>query len=169
MPINQSFLGELDHEVSTTRKMILRIPDDKLGWKPHEKSMTAGKLASHIAEMYSWGDATMRTDELDLAPVGGTKWEPFQGKSVAEIVARLDVNFASVKEALTAATDDSAWMNMWTLKSAGQTLMSMPRVACLRGMVMNHIVHHRGQLSVYLRLMDVSVPAIYGPSADEKS
>ncbi len=149
--------------------MILRIPDDKLGWKPHEKSMTAGKLASHIAEMYSWGDATIKVDELDLAQVGGTKWEAFDGKSVAEIVARLDANFASVKEALTAATDDSAWMNMWTLKSAGQTLMSMPRVACLRGMVMNHIVHHRGQLSVYLRLMDVSVPAIYGPSADEKS
>ena len=169
MPINQTFLGELDHEVETTRKVILRIPDDKLGWKPHEKSMTAGKLASHIAEMYSWGDATMRVDELELAPVGGAKWEPFNGKSVGEIVAKLDANFASVKEAITGATDDSAWMKSWTLKSGGQTLMSMPRVACLRGMVMNHIVHHRGQLSVYLRLMDVPVPAIYGPSADERS
>ena len=100
MPINQTFLGELDHEVATTRKMILRIPDDKLDWKPHEKSMTAGTLASHIAEMYSWGDATMRVDELELAPVGGTKWEAFNGKSAGEIAAKLDANFASVKEAV---------------------------------------------------------------------
>ncbi len=148
--------------------MILRIPDDKLGWKPHERSMTAGHLASHIAEMYSWGGATMKTDELDIAPVDGAKWEPFKGKSTAEIAAKLEENFKALQAAITAATDDAAWMKMWSLKAGGQTVMSLPRVACMRGMIMKHIVHHRGQLSVYLRMMDLPVPAIYGPSADEK-
>lgn len=168
MPINQSFLGELEREVQVTRKVIERIPDDKLGWKPHEKSMTAGSLASHIAEMYSWGTVTMKVDELDLAPVDGPKWEPFQGKSTAEIVTRLEANFTAAKEAISSATDDQDWMKMWTLKMGGQIMFSMPRVACMRGMIMNHIVHHRGQLSVYLRMLDIAVPSIYGPSADEK-
>ncbi len=169
MPINQSFLGEFDHELATTRKIISRIPDDKLGWKPHETSMTTGDLASHLAEMYTWGGATMKADELDLAPPGGQKWEAFKGKTTAEILARLDAGSASTKAAIAAATDDAVWMKTWTLKSGGQPIMSMPRVACIRSMVMNHIVHHRGQLSVYLRMMGISVPSIYGPSADEKS
>ena len=168
MPINQSFLGELDHEMNTTRKIIGRIPDDKLGWKPHETSMTAGELASHIAELYGWGAATMQIDELDLAPLGGPKWEPYRGKSKAEILAKLEVSFQATKAAIAAATDDATWMSMWTLKSGGQTMMSMPRVACMRGMIMNHIVHHRGQLSVYLRMLGEKVPSIYGPSADEQ-
>jgi uncharacterized damage-inducible protein DinB len=168
MPINQSFLGELEQEIKATRKVIERVPDDKLGWKPHEKSMTAGELASHLAEIYLWGDVTMKMDELDLAPVDGPKWEAFKGKSTAEIVARLDQNFEAVKGAIAAATDDQAWMKTWTLKMGGQPVLSMPRLACVRGMVMNHVVHHRAQLALYLRLLDVPVPAIYGPSADEK-
>ena len=169
MPINQSFLGEFDHELATTQKIISRIPDDKLGWKPHEKSMTAGHLASHIAELYTWADATMKVDELELAPPDGPKWEAFKGKTTAEILAKLGAGAAAAKAAIAAATDDAVWMKMWTLKTGGQPVMSMPRVACIRGMIMNHIVHHRGQLSVYLRMMDIPVPAMYGPSADEKS
>ena len=138
MPINQSFLGELEQEIKATRKVIERIPDDKLGWKPHEKSMTAGELASHIAEMYTWGDVTMKVDELDLAPVDGPKWEPFNGKSTAEIVAKLDEGFEATKAAIAAATDDQAWMKMWSLKMGGQPMMTMPRIACMRGMIMNH-------------------------------
>ena len=169
MPINQAFLGEFGHELDTTRKVISRIPDDKLGWKPHEKSMTLGQLASHVAEMYNWGEVTMKVDELDLAPPGGKKWEGFAGKSTAEIVARLEANAAAFQAALAAATDDAHWMKVWTLKMGGQAVFSMPRVGCIRGMVMNHIVHHRGQLSVYLRMLDIPVPSLYGPSADEQS
>lgn len=169
MPINQSFLGELEQEVKATRKVIERIPDDKLGWKPHEKSMTAGELASHLAQMYTWGDTTMKVDELDLAPVDGPKMEPFLGKTTAEIVAKLDAGFEASKAAIASATDDAVWMKTWALKMAGQTMFEMPRVACMRSMVMNHIVHHRGQLSVYLRMLDIPVPSIYGPSADEKN
>jgi uncharacterized damage-inducible protein DinB len=167
--MNQWFIGELEQEIKATRKVIERLPDDKLGWKPHEKSMSAGELASHIAEMYSWGDVTMKVDELDLAPLDGPKWESFKGKSTAEIVARLDENFFAAKAAIAAATDDEAWMKTWVLKMGGEPMMSMPRVACIRGMVMNHIIHHRGQLSVYLRMLDIPVPSIYGPSADEQS
>ena len=131
--------------------------------------MTAGHLASHIAEMYTWADATMKVDEMDLAPPDGPKWEAFQGKTTAEILAKLDAGGAATKAAIAAATDDEVWMKTWTLKSGGQPLISMPRVACIRSMIMNHIVHHRGQLSVYLRMLGISVPSIYGPSADEKS
>lgn len=169
MPINQSFLGEFAHELSITRKVISRLPDAKLGWKPHEKSMTLGKLASHIVEMYNWGEVTMKSDEFDVAPPGGPKVEPFDGKSVAEILARLDANAAAFEKALAAATDDASWMKAWSLKMGGQPMFTMPRVACIRGMIMNHVVHHRGQLSVYLRMLDIPVPSMYGPSADEKS
>ena len=169
MPINQSFLGELQQELKATRKVIERIPDDKLGWKPHEKSMTAGEIASHIAEMYSWGGATLKMDEIDLAPVGGPKWEMFKGKTTAEILAKLDASFEATKAAIAEATDDAVWMKSWSLKMGGQAMMTMPKVACMRGMIMNHIVHHRGQLSVYLRMLDIPVPSIYGPSADEQS
>ena len=169
MPINQSFLGELEHEFNTTRKVIARIPDDKLGWKPHERSMTAGELASHIAEMYSWCDATIKMDEIDLAPLDGPKWEGFKGKTTAEILTKLDESILSAKAAIAGATDDAIWMKTWSLKMGGQAMMTMPRVACVRSMIMNHIVHHRGQLSLYLRLLDIPVPSIYGPSADEQS
>jgi hypothetical protein len=114
---------KFDHEWQTTRKLISRLPDDKLGFKPHATSMSAGELASHIAEMYSWGAPTLNLDELDLAP-------PRRSEMGA------------------VATDDPAWMATWKLKMGGQAMMSMPRVACMRGMLMNHIVHHRGQLSV---------------------
>lgn len=169
MPINQSFLGEFDHELSVTRKVLERIPDDQFGWKPHEKSMALGVLASHIAEMHNWGSITMTVDELDLAPVDGPKVEQFKGESRAHILAHLEKCAAAFKAAMAAATDDAAWMAPWSLKMAGNTMFTMPRVACIRGMIMNHIVHHRGQLSVYLRLLGVPVPSMYGPSADERS
>lgn len=168
MPINQSFLGELNQELATTRKVLSRVPDDKLGWKPHEKSMTLGQLASHLAEMHTWGSVTLTTSELDLAPVDGPKQEPFRGQTTAEILARFDEGSAALQAALADATDDGAWMSPWSLKMAGQTMFTLPRVAVVRGMICNHIIHHRGQLSVYLRLLDVPVPSMYGPSADEK-
>lgn len=169
MPINQSFLGEFGHELEVTRKILSRIPDDKLGWKPHETSMALGALASHIAEMYHWGEVTIQADEFDMAPPGAPKREPFVGQSTAEILAKLDAHAAGFQAALASATDDAAWMKQWTLKMGGQPVFSLARVGCVRGMIMNHIVHHRGQLSVYLRMLGVPVPALYGPSADEQT
>lgn len=156
-------------ELGTTRKVLARIPDDKLGWKPHERSMSLGHLAGHIAEMHGWGPATLAHDEIDLAPPGGPKYETFVPKSSAELLARFDEAAAKLTAAIAAAGDDAVWMKPWSLKMAGETIMTMPKVACIRGMICNHIVHHRGQLSVYLRMLDIPVPSIYGPSADEKS
>lgn len=168
MPINQSFLGELSQELATTRKVLSRVPDEKLGWKPHEKSMTLGQLASHVAEMHNWGVVTLTTAELDLAPVDGPKLEAFKGRTAAEILARFEESALHLQSVLAEATDDAAWMMPWSLKMAGQTMFTLPRVAVMRGMICNHIVHHRAQLSVYLRMLDVPVPSMYGPSADEK-
>ena len=168
MSINQSLLSELEHEFATTRIVIGRVPADKYGWQPHAKSMTAGRLASHIAEMTTWITATVHQDTLDLAPPDGPKWEPFTAKSTEELLAYYDKHVAEAKAAL-AGCDDAAMMGAWSLLMGGKVLMTMPRVACLRTFCMNHVYHHRGQLSVYLRLLDISVPSIYGPSADEGS
>jgi uncharacterized damage-inducible protein DinB len=169
MSLSQSFLSELDHEAATTRKCLERIPDDKLSWKPHEKSMTMGQLATHIAEMANWAVVTAKTDEFDMNPPGGQPYQSPVMKSTKEVVSFFDKNVAEAKTAISGVTDDSKWMETWTLKNAGQTAMAMPRIACMRSFVLNHIVHHRGQLSVYLRENDIPVPSIYGPSADEGS
>jgi uncharacterized damage-inducible protein DinB len=168
MSISQSLLPELDHEASTTRKLLERVPADKFGWKPHEKSMAMGRLATHIAEMIGWISTTITTEKLDFAPPGGQPMVAYEPKSTADLVAYFDKNVAEAKAALPNATDQ-ALMENWSLLSGGNVLFTMPRIACIRGMVMNHIIHHRGQLSVYLRLNNIPVPAMYGPSADENS
>jgi uncharacterized damage-inducible protein DinB len=167
MPLNESFLAEFDHEAATTRKCLERVPDDRLGWKPHEKSMTLGRLAAHIAEMANWAAVTMKMDEFDMNPPGGKAYQSPEFQSTKDPVAFFDKNIADAKTAVAAASDDGHWMKTWSLKNAGQTMMTMPRIACMRTFIMNHIIHHRGQLSVYLRENNVPVPSIYGPSADE--
>lgn len=166
MSISQALLPEFDHEVVTTRKVLDRVPEDKYGWKPHEKSFTAGRLASHIAEMGMWGSMTMASEVFDIAPGGKQAYPPADFATKAELLGAYDKMMADTRTALAAASDQD-FMVGWTLKRDGQTLMTMPRVAVIRSFVMNHIIHHRGQLSVYLRLLDVPVPSIYGPSADE--
>ena len=166
MSISQALLPEFDHEVATTRKVLDRLPEDKYGWKPHEKSFTAGRLASHIAEMGQWGSITMVTNFLDIAPDGKQAFPPLNAATKAELLGAFDKMMTESRAALAAASDET-FMGSWTLKQNGQNLMTMPRVAVIRSFVMNHIIHHRGQLSVYLRLLDVPVPSIYGPSADE--
>ena len=166
MSINQALLSELEHEFATTRRVLERVPTDKFDWAPHTKSMKAGRLASHIAEMNTWIEATVHHDSLDLAPVDGPKWEAFHAKTSEELLEFFDKHVAKAKTAL-AGCDDAAMMGTWSLMMGGKVMMSMPRVACLRTFCMNHVYHHRGQLSVYLRLLDISVPSIYGPSADE--
>jgi uncharacterized damage-inducible protein DinB len=164
--INQALLPEFDMEMANTRKTLERVPDDKLGWKPHEKSMTMGRLAGHLAELPMWGQMTIESDNHDIAPSGAPPQQGLTAKSRQEMLETFDKNVASMRAAITGASDDQL-MKPWSLLKGGQTLMTMPKIAVLRGFVMNHTIHHRAQLGVYLRLNDVSVPSIYGPSADE--
>ena len=162
MPISASLLPEFDHEMATIRRCLERVPAEKFNYKPHEKSMTMGALAGHIAEMPGWGVPGLKQDSLDLA--GG--YTPFEPKSTAELLATFDKNVAACREAISESSDEN-FMRSWSLTMGGQTLMTMPKVAVIRTFVLNHLIHHRGQLSVYLRLNDIPVPSIYGPSADE--
>ena len=166
MPINQALLGEFDYEMQGTRKALERVPEDKFDWAPHPKSMTLGRLAKHVAEIPGWFKETMTLDSLDVAP--GGKSEEFKPvKNRQELLALFDQHVAAGRKALAEATDDARMMKPWALLANGKTIFSMPRVQVARGFVMNHLVHHRGQLTVYLRLNNVPVPALYGPSADE--
>jgi uncharacterized damage-inducible protein DinB len=164
--ISAALLPEFDHEMATTRRTLERVPEDKFDWAPHQKSMKLGQLASHLADMPSWGTVGLKQDSIDLAPPGGPAYQPFQASTRAQVLERFDKNVASARTAI-ADTGDPEYMKPWSLLRAGQTLMTMPKVAVVRSFMMNHIIHHRGQLSVYLRLNDVPVPSIYGPSADE--
>ena len=166
MAISQSFIAELEHEAATTRKCLERVPQDKLGWRPHEKSMSLGELAGHIADMTGWATVTMNMDVFDMHPPGGPTWQSPKVTNVADLLSYFDKGVAEAKAAMLAA-DDAKWMANWSLANAGTTLMTMPRVAVMRSFVMNHVIHHRGQLSVYLRQLNIPVPSIYGPSADE--
>jgi len=165
MPINQAFLGEFDYEMASTRKTLERVPEDKFDWAPHPKSMKMGRLAMHLAEMLGWTKETLEKDMIDISGYTG----PPLIKSRKELLALFDKNVAAARAALTAATNDADWMKTWEMKNGDKTVFSMPKVAVLRSFVFNHNVHHRAQLGVYLRLNNVPVPAIYGPSADEGS
>jgi uncharacterized damage-inducible protein DinB len=164
MAIKDVMLSEFDHEMANTRKTLERVPEEKFAWKPHQKSGTMIWLANHIAEMPGWSKYTFEHESLDLAAGGERPPEP---KSRKELLEKFDTNLALGREALAAATD-AQMMAIWTLKSGAQTIFSLPRAAVFRTMIMNHLIHHRAQLTVYLRLNDVPVPALYGPSADEK-
>jgi uncharacterized damage-inducible protein DinB len=164
MAIKDALLPEFDHEMATCRTVIERVPEAKFSYKPHEKSMTMGALASHIADMPTWAVVGITQDSIDMA--GGFK--PFQAASSAELLAAFDKNVVSARSAIDGASDETLMQN-WSLKNGDTTLMSMPKIAVVRSFVLNHVIHHRGQLSVYLRLNNVAVPSIYGPSADEGS
>ena len=166
MPISQMMLPEFDHEMANTRKTLERVPDDKFDWKPHQKSMTLGGLATHLSNIPSWTKNTFEANELDLAPAGQEAPRLEQAKSTMEVLAAFDKNVAAARAALASATDDK-WMDNWSLLMGGKTIFTLPRAGVMRGFVMNHLIHHRAQLGVYLRLLDIPVPSIYGPSADE--
>lgn len=161
--IGLTILAEMEHEAKTVREMLSRIPSDKFDWKPHEKSMAFGKLASHVAEMFAWTPATINHSELDFAKMD---YKPFEPSTTEDLVEFLDKNVAEAIETLRNATDDKFTEN-WSLRNGENVYFTMPKAAVMRTFVMNHIIHHRGQLSVYLRLNDIAVPSIYGPSADE--
>jgi uncharacterized damage-inducible protein DinB len=166
MPISDALLPEFDREMAITRKTLARVPDDKLGWKPHPKSYTMAELATHIADMVSWTVETIAKDSFDVQPPGAPPFKPEIAASNKELLEKFDKGVAGARGAIAGASDEHL-MKPWSLLQGGQTLFSMPRTVCLRSFVMNHTIHHRAQLGVYLRLNDIPVPATYGPSADE--
>jgi uncharacterized damage-inducible protein DinB len=166
MPISQMILPEFDHEMANTRKTLERVPDDKFAWKPHEKSMSLGGLSTHLANIPSWTTHTFEKEELDIAPVGEPPYRLTEVKSHDELLEAFDKNVAAARAALEKASDEN-WQGKWSLLSGGNKIFTLPRTAVMRGFVLSHLIHHRAQLGVYLRLLDVPVPSIYGPSADE--
>ncbi len=162
------FLTEFEQTAINVKKTIERIPDDKFGWKPHEKSFSMGDLASHLAEIQSWINVTINTDKFDMNPKDGEEYVPLKAENKKQLLEKFDKYFEEGKKSLSEA-DDLKLDGNWSLLSAGNSLFTMPKKAVLRNLVLNHLVHHNAQLGVYLRLNDVPVPAIYGPSADEES
>ncbi len=161
--LGSAFLAELENEAKTTRACLERVPMDKYDWKPHEKSMSFGRLAVHCAEMFGWTKETLTQDVLDFATADMT---PFEPKTTEELLAFFDDHIEKAKAILGDTSDETMFTN-WTMQNGEQVYFTMPKVAVMRTFVLNHIIHHRGQLSVYLRLNDIPVPSIYGPSADE--
>lgn len=168
MSMRQALLPEFDHEMATTRRVLERVPDDRLSWQPHPRSMTMGRLASHVAELPGWANSILEDDEFDFAPPEGPAPKAANLPSRQEILDLFDANVAKTRARLEQAEDDRM-LQPWTLRKGEQVIFSMPRAVTWRSFVMSHLIHHRGQLSVYLRLNDQPVPSIYGPSADEGS
>jgi uncharacterized damage-inducible protein DinB len=166
MALRDALLPEFDHEMATTRRLLERVPDGELGWKPHERSMTLGRLAAHIANIPYWCSVTLETTVFELDSLPPDSQRQLAGSSLA-LVKEFDGKVAAARGKLAAALD-AELLTPWTLKKSGQEMFTMPRISALRSFVMNHIIHHRGQLSVYLRLQNVPLPSIYGPTADEQ-
>jgi uncharacterized damage-inducible protein DinB len=160
--ISQAILPEFDQEMANTRKSLERVPEDKFSFKPHTKSMTLGGLATHLATINHWAEAIMGQDSFDVSTAPPTP----ELKSRAEVLAAFDKNTAAARKAIADSTD-THFMKPWTLTAGSHTVLTLPRVAVVRSFLLNHGIHHRAQLGVYLRLNDVAVPSIYGPSADE--
>lgn len=162
MGMVDAFVQELEQEAKTTRRMLERVPADKFSWKPHTKSMSLGQLALHVAQSPGFVCGWALDDTTDF---GGSFEQPLP-RTTEDLLTAHDASLDRTKEILR-NLGDTGLQKMWSAKANGATLMTMPKAALVRTIVMNHLVHHRGQLSVYLRLLDVPVPSIYGPSADE--
>ncbi len=165
MSIAQMLLPEFEMEMANTRKVLERVPDEKMGWTPHPKSFPMGTLAHHVSNLPSWITNTVTKDELDISNFPG--YPKPEDNRQKDLLALFDKNVGEARAALAAASDETM-LGSWSLLRKGQKLMTMPRIAVVRSFAMNHIIHHRAQLGVYLRLNDVPVPGLYGPSADEK-
>jgi uncharacterized damage-inducible protein DinB len=166
MAISDSLLPEFDQEMNGTRRTLERVPDDKFAWKPHAKSTAMGGLATHLSNLPTWVIYTLKQDSLDLAPGGEPLPQMDVAKSREDLLKTFDENIKQARAAIAAASDEELF-KPWSLLQNGKTILTLPKVAVLRSFVMNHNIHHRAQLGVYLRLNDIPVPSIYGPSADE--
>ncbi len=161
-----NLLPEFDDEMAKTRKVLDRVPEDKFDWRAHAKSNTLGWNANHLAELPGWAKVTFTGSEWDFAPVGGKRYESPKLTTRAELLALFDANVATARQAILNTTDEDMGQ-MWTLLAGGNVIFTMPRAAVIRSFVLNHMIHHRAILCVYLRLNDVPVPGMYGPSGEE--
>lgn len=166
MAIKDALLPEFDHEMATTRRLLARLPESEFGWKPHDKSMTLGQLSAHLANIPRWCSAVLDATAFDLADFGEDA-RPKAAASREALLGEFDARVAAARACLVTRSD-SELLVPWTLKQGGHELFTMPRISAIRSFVMNHSIHHRGQLSVYMRLKDVPVPPMYGPTADER-
>ena len=161
--LSSALIPELQQEAATARKCLERVPADKFDWKPHDKSMTFARLASHLGEMFGWTKPTIEQGGIDFATMN---YKPFEPQTTQDLLDQFDQAVAESIHVLKNASDET-FMEDWTMRNGDQVYFTMPKIAVMRTFVMNHIIHHRGQLTVYLRLNDIPVPSIYGPSADE--
>jgi uncharacterized damage-inducible protein DinB len=160
-----ALLPEFDHEMATTRALLDRVPDDALGWKPHEKSRTLGELAGHLARLPSWAARITGGDRADLE-TARAEATPAPPANRTELLQWFDDTCAAARTAIDELPDEG-WRQPWTLRKEGRVMFTMPRQSVIRTFVLSHLIHHRGQLSVYLRLREVPLPPIYGPTADQ--
>ncbi len=165
MPVRDALLPEFDHEMAVTRRVLERVPESRFDWKPHEKSFPLGGLAAHLAEIPAWGRAILDRPSYDLAGVRPAR--PAGQTTVQGVLEVFDRHVAELRRHLL-DTSDAQLMAPWLLMRGSQLVMSLPRLAALRSFVLHHVIHHRGQLTVYLRLQDVPLPPLYGSTADER-
>ena len=162
MTLGESLLAEFDHEMAVTRRVLDRVPDNAFGWKPHDKSYSLGELASHLAQLPHWGTQILERESYDLNTAGKRESKP----SLQAVLETFDHYVMEVRRTLSRSTD-AELQAPWLLKRGTQVLMSVPRNSALRSFLISHVIHHRGQMTVYLRLQGVPLPPIYGPTADE--
>ena len=161
--IKQAMINEIKHEAAQTKKLLERVPFDKFDWSPHEKSMKLGKLAVHIAEIPRWSSRILTATEFDFTKAG---YKPAEVHRSEELVQLSENNIQTVLDDFNASTDEDLFAS-WTFRRGEHVIFTLPRAAAIRTLAMNHLIHHRGQLSVYLRLLNIPIPGMYGPSADE--
>jgi uncharacterized damage-inducible protein DinB len=166
MAIKDALVPEYDHEMGTTRRVLNLVPEGELDWKPHEKLMSMGQLAAHIANIPFWCVMTLDRTMLDLDTIG-TEARLGRSESRAAFLKHFDTHTAAARAGLVNCTDGELLVP-WTLKKGGHEIFTLPRITAIRGFMMNHLIHHRGQLTVYLRLKNIPLPPIYGPTADEQ-
>ncbi|MDY0096317.1 MAG: DinB family protein [Candidatus Vecturithrix sp.] len=163
MSLLDPIIAELQHEAATTRKLFERIPDEQFDWQPHQKSMSVKNLTNHLAQIYNWCGYIVNQDELDIATA---QFERKMAGATQELLALFDENVANAVELLK-QQDEQHVLKTWTFRNGEQIIFALPRMSVIRTMVLNHGIHHRGQLSVYLRLLNIPLPPMYGPTADE--
>ena len=168
MSIGQSLLPELEHEMAGTRRVLQSVTDSILDWKAHEKSNSVGWVASHLADIPSWADVCINQDSFDVAPPGQPPHQTVILSSVEEILAVFDKHVELARDVIAAADDDQ-YLMPWSLLKGGEVQLTLPRIAVVRSFILNHNIHHRAHLCVYLRLNDLPVPGLYGPSADDST